>query len=473
MGRNRIVQNASLTILTTIIQGVLNLTIVIYLARVLKPEIYGEFSYTWVIIGMVGVLAYAGLPSFLTRELSRSDKAEAIIGYGSSLIIMISLLVTIGFGSAVQLVPSLYRYHLLFDPWLLFLCANSLSPRWIYIALSKLWVPSVADLMGTALRAIFTLWLVRNPADVTSAVIITGLTLILPLIIEYGWLHQRYRFRLKWISVRDGWKTLRMAFPLGVSEFIGILYSGVDTWILHGVLGSKAVGIYSAAYRPVTFLTMFSGIYFNLSFPILSRNTLANVAMTRKVLRLATVFFMVLIIPLGMGTGLIALPLISLAFGHLYAASGLVLTILIWSWSIGMVRNTFSITLLAANHEAEFARIFAYVGIINVVFVLLLVRWGPVGTAVALVLSQVVLAFLCIRAVHRVIPHPLDWPNLGVRLLKIMGNTLVMGGFVLETRRYVPVELSVFIGMLVYGGLTWMTHAMPWQEILDMLKRAS
>lgn len=464
-------QNATITTLTTIGQSVLNLALVVYLARVLEPTTYGVFNYTCAIIGMVGVLAYLGVPSLLARELSRTHSQKTVVTQGVSLILIISFTVTIGFIGVVQVIPGLYHYRLLFDLWSIFLVFNSVSPRWIFTALGNLWIPSVGDLIGTVVRIGFTLWLVHDPGDVVRAVVITSVSLGLPILGEYLWLYCWVPFKLEWIPISHVCKVIRSALPLGITGFVGMLYYSMDTWILHIFVGSKAVGIYSAAYRPVVFLATFSGVYFNLSFPILSRLSVADRPLTQHVLRLATISLAAFIIPLGVGTDLVASPLLQQAFGLPYTASGVVLAILIWSWCFGIVRDTFSTTLIAANQEVRFVRIFTVVGVINLGLMLILVHWGPLGTASALVITQTLLLVLCVREVRHVVPHPIDWHGQRVYLFKILINTVIMGVCVRVVRPYVPVEVAIGVGIVTYSGMTWWTKSFPWREVLTTIRR--
>jgi O-antigen/teichoic acid export membrane protein len=467
-----LLHNTTLASLGAIGQGIANLITVVYLARVLHPTRYGVFSYTWAIIGILGILTSLGLPTLLTRQLSRADDRTPALGYGLSMLGLLSVLVTIMFVAAVQVIPGLYRYHMVFDLWALLVLVNGINPRWVYTGLQQLWVSSVGDTATSVTRLALTVWLVHGPADLRRAVAITVLATALPVAGEMIWLRRHVRFRWQWISLHDGWSAIRQALPLGVTSFVSILYSGIDTWILHVYVGSRAVGIYSAAYRPVIFLTTFSGIYFNLTYPILSRLTLRDRPLTQRVIQLSGIAVLALVLPMGIGTDVVANALMRQAFGTTYVASGLVLSVLIWSWGLGIVRDTFSTPLVAGNQEVVFARVFGIAGVINAGLMFYVVRWGPVGTASALVITQALLLIFCVVAVRRLVPHPINLKTDGVYVLKIGVNSLVMGACVWLIRPHVSVELAILAGIVVYAGLTWITRSVPWQEVWDTIHMA-
>lgn len=470
--RSDLFRNTTISTLSTVVQGVANLLTVVYLARSLYPQAYGVFSYTWAMVGMVGVLTYLGLPPLLTRRLSRDHDPTVTISYGVSFVGVLSLNVTLGFLVAVQLVPGLYRYHDSFDLWGLIILINGINPQWIFSGLQQLWVASLGGLVGTILRLGLTLWLVHGPGDLNRAVGVTVFATAIPVLGEMIWVRRHVRFSLDWIPPKEIWTTIRSALPLGVTSFVSILYSGVDTWILHVFVGSRAVGVYSAAYRPITFLVTFSAVYFNLTYPILSRLTVQDRPLAQRVVQLASLSIFAIVMPMGVGTDVVAGPLMRQAFGSSYAASGLVLSVLIWSWIFGILRDTFSTTLIAGNGEVLFAKIFAVTGFVNAGLMWYCVRWGPVGTAAALAMTQGLLLVACLFAVRRVVPHPMQWTVQGRYALKIMLNSGIMGVTVWLVRPYVPVEVTILVGIVVYAGLTWITKAIPWREVLATLHLA-
>ncbi len=472
-GLSSIWRNTALSSIATAIQGIANLITVVYMARILDPVNYGIFSYTWAIIGMIGAVTYLGIPPLLTRQLSRTDNFSPIIGYGISLTGLVSLIVTTGFIVGVYIIPSLNQYQMLFDLWGITVWINGVNPRWIFSGLQRLWIPSLGDLLGAVMRLVLTVLFVHSPTNLSQAVEVTVISIMIPAIGEIIWLRWLVPFRLTCISLRQGWKTIREGLPLGVTSLVSILYSGLDTWILHAVMGARAVGYYSAAYRPIIFLLTFSGVYFNITFPLLSRLMIREPNTARKVLQLANISIFALVVPLGVGTDVIANPLILYAFGHQYTASGAVLAVLIWSYCLGLLRDIFSITLVASNHEILFAKLFAIGAVVNVGLMVWLVRWGPIGTATALVITQGLLLVSNVWAVQRILPNSIDIKSQAKPFIKIIINSVVMGICVWEIRTLVPVEVAIGVGILLYGTLTILTRSMPWHEVLDAMRMRS
>ncbi len=464
-------QNTAISSMATALQGVANLVTVIYLARILAPLHYGIFSYTWAISGMVGILTYLGIKPLLTRDLSRSGDPTQVVGYGLSLTALVSLIVAAGLVLGSLVMPGLVGYRDLFILWALFVFFNGVTPRWVYSGIQRLWMVSLGDLAGALVRLGLTVLWVHGPEDLGLAVGITVLSVALPVVGEVLWLRRLVPFRCQRISRREGFKTIRAGLPLAITSFVSILYSGVDTWILHVYAGSRAVGYYAAAYRPIVFLNTFSAVYFNLTFPLMSRLTVHDRPTAESVVQLAGISILALVIPIGVGIDVVAGPVMRQALGSRYAASGPVLAVLIWSWCLALYRDIFSTTLMAGNQEARFARLFALVGGANLILMGGLVHWRAMGIAVALVTTQGLLLGGTLRSVRRIVRSPVDWAHHRASFLKIVGNSLAMGAIVWWVKASVPVEVAIALGIIVYGLLTWLTRAVPWPEVLAISRR--
>lgn len=467
---NTLWRNSLVSTGTTFLQGMANLATVIYLARVLAPTAYGVFSYTWAFTGLFAFLTVLGIPPFLTRQLSRNiEDPRDVVSYGITLMGWLTVTVMMLFLISTQVVPGLVHYRILFDWWSLIFLQVGLNPQWIFSALQRLWIPMTLNFGGAILRLALILVLVHSSRDLVAAVIVTVTTLAVPLIVEFIWLHRLVAFHLIRLPWRRGWQTILESLPMGVISFVSILYMGVDTWILHAVVGSRAVGYYTAGYRPVIFLLTLSGVYFNLAFPLLSRFIIQDPIKARNFLRLVTLVMLTIVLPAAFGGDVVANSLMRDAFGLLYAPSGPVFAVLIWSWSLSLLRDVFSTALIASNHEKTFAKLFAISGIINLGLMLILVHWGPVGTASALVTTQALLLGLNVWAVQRFRVFALD-TSLLKPFGKIMFNSAIMAVVVWVIQPYVSLWIDIGVGIVLYTGLTILTRALPLKMLYYLAK---
>ncbi len=465
---NDLFKNTAVSAIATGIQGLANLVAVVYLARIFGPSAYGVFSYTWAVIGIVGVFTYLGVPTLLNRKVSLAEDSALphLVGLGLSITSLISISIGVLYLVAVQVIPGLSTYRLLFDIWTLALLPAGVTPRWIFSGLSRLWMSSVVDLAATMLRLVCILCFVHSPKQIPWAIAITVGTQFVAMLADLAWIRRIMPWRFQWISWHVGKDTIRQGLPLAITGFVGILYSGVDTWLLEGFRGATEVGYYAAAYRPVAFLATFSLVYFNLAFPILSRLIASAPKDVAQFLQRATLAIVAIVLPIGLGSDVIARPLMIAAFGPRYAASGPVLMIIIWSWAIGLLRDTFSTALIASHREKQYAKFVGLGGALNLVAMLFLVRFDGVGLASALVLTQLVLFAFCLRSVQRSLRPPVAWRPISRSLAKLLISSVGMALAVMAIQHWVSVWIAIGAGIVIYGGLVLITQALPITDLL-------
>jgi O-antigen/teichoic acid export membrane protein len=73
------VRNFSLLLSTNLLVSLIGMFTSIYIARVLSPVHYGEYSVILAVIGMFQVFASLGMPTTITREVSRNQERSKLI----------------------------------------------------------------------------------------------------------------------------------------------------------------------------------------------------------------------------------------------------------------------------------------------------------------------------------------------------------------------------------------------------------
>ena len=134
------------------------------------------------------------------------------------------------------------------------------------------------------------------------------------------------------------------------------------------------------------------------------------------------------------------------------------------------MRDIFSTALIASNHEKMFAKLFGLAGTINVLLILVLVHWGPLGTATALLMTQALLLGLNVIMVQRLGIFSLE-RSLLIPFVKVLVNSLAMAAIVWVIRPYVPLWVDIGAGLVSYGGLTLIDRALPLQMLYHMARQ--
>ena len=228
----------------------------------------------------------------------------------------------------------------------------------------------------------------------------------------FGVVYFRQRpLRIPW-TLRRAREILQPALTIGAAQAMGLLNYNFDSVLLGFLSTARTVGLYNAAYKPVTIALALPLTYFIGLFPALSRTHAEGPAVFRPLVERSLRLSALMVVPLAVGGTLLAQPIILLLYGANYAQSAQVLSILIWSAVLVILRGSYRHSLIAAGHQGLDLRCAILASCVNVGLNLLLIpRFGMIGAAAATVAGDAVwfvMAFVSFE--RRVMPlNPLPY----------------------------------------------------------------
>ena len=230
-----------------------------------------------------------------------------------------------------------------------------------------------------------------------------------------GWLWLRHRFFTPILSFRpDTWREIvRRALPLGAAIALSVAYTRTAVFVLDAVEGADAVGNYGAAMKLTEPLSILPAALLAAVFPALVGSR-ADHNPVGEQLRSLTMLVLAGCGVLVAAVGVTAGPwLLELLYGSQYAGASAPLQVLAVAVLFTFVNYALAHFLIAHDMHRRYLAYTVTVFTLNLVLCLVLVpRFGPVGAAWSVVLSEVVLLILCWRALPRtrqgaaVVGHP-------------------------------------------------------------------
>lgn len=190
-------------------------------------------------------------------------------------------------------------------------------------------------------------------------------------------------------------KFLLEATPLGISAIVTFIYFKADTILLSLLKPAQDVGIYSAAYKVIENITFFPAMIVGLTMPIMSYTVIHNREKFISVVNKNLKAFVILSLPLVIGTFFLSDKIITIIAGKEFPQSAEVLKIIIFALAFIFFGQLFNNVLIASGMQKKLLWILVFCAFFNVTSNLFLVpRFSYLATAWISVLTEFLVILL-------------------------------------------------------------------------------
>ena len=462
----KIAKNSLVLLASNIISKILGFFYVLYIARYLGAEGFGILSFALAFTGIFGVFTDLGLDTLTVREVAR-DKSLAS-KYLGNIVVMKIFLVIITFalialtinllGYPQQTIKIVYLVALS----VVFSAFSSIFNS-IFQGYEKMEYQSLGQILSSALMLSGALFAISHGLDVIGFASIYFMVSAVAL--GYSFAVYTWKFSLPKIEINFSfWKsTIKEALPFGLTGIFVTIYYWTDSVMLSLMKTNEVVGWYNAAYRLIMILLFIPSIINITIFPVMSRFYVSS----KDSLRFAyeTYFrYMVMIgIPIGFGTTLLADRIILLIFGAEYENSIIALQILVWSSVFIFLSSAFARLLESSNKQRTITKITAINALANVIINLILIpKFSYIGASIATVITEFSALIFGIVVCSN-LGYGLSKKNL-IGLSKITIASLPMSIFIIYLR-----DLNLLFLVLLSAGLYFfILYLLSWFEEEDI-----
>ena len=246
----------------------------LYIARYLGPEMYGQFAFAIMIITLFEVFAKLGLDDILTRESSKRDENDDKFLNNVISIKVVVAVVVILFANLV--VFFLYenvalRFAIAIRSFLLFFSSVSRTLNAIFASKLKMLNPSLIRAGSKFFFPFLAAIVMLNDSSYLFLIAAS----VVPFVIEavFLWVVSTSSFlNFKFqISKKVFVFLLRESWPIALLGLVSILYTRTDVVLLSRLVSSEELGFYTAAINIVDGSLSITGSILATAFPLLSR----------------------------------------------------------------------------------------------------------------------------------------------------------------------------------------------------------
>jgi O-antigen/teichoic acid export membrane protein len=388
----KIAANAASLLTSDVLNKATTFGIYALLARYSDPRSFGQLSLGLLLLYTFQVFAVMGLPTVMTRQISkRPSRAGRCLGAAGLIVAATSLTTTAAlalFTTAMQyerdtaIVILLLSFGL--PPYALAIALESVFRGW-----EKMELIAFANVPVNLIKVAAAWWLLRKGHGVEAvACLLVGCRIAI-LLIE-GWLyfvHQRRSAGADLFTI-DLRYVRRLASK--ASTFFGMdaviaIWGSANVVLLSKLAGEAEVGIYSAAWQLMVPARLFYQSIVNSVFPQMCRTMAAAPSRLKEMLQWIIEFLFAIGLPLSVALFFLAEPGLLLLYGEMeFAAAGDIVRILVGVLLLHTLTSALGNALWAASRERITLRIVVVNLAVNIVVAAILIPpFGAVGAAVA------------------------------------------------------------------------------------------
>ena len=434
------------------------------LLRYLATADYGRFAAMVVYVTLIGVVADLGLQTVFIRETSRDrQQFGRYLGNLISARVVLSIAALLVLAVVLRLLsPSLFPFTIAGFVLLVTTSYSSLLRAVFYIR-GRLGYEAVAIVIEAVIVLALTIYAIQHRAHWDAFLwcysASYAFTCLFALVVV----------RLRWrdpVVPRLEPALLRLLLAAGIPLALGFtvtsVYAQIDVVLLQLIKGFTVVGWYSAANRYIDAVAWVPQSAMGAVFPALAMVAAGQRAQLVFAYEKSYKMLAVLGLPLAVGIGVLALPLMRLLApdGHLDPAVP-ALELLAPSVFLLFVNNTFIYTLTAINRQLDFTRLSLATLAVNLILNLALIPTvGLAGAAAASTLTEGALFiggwWLLRRQQLRL--QPIDG------ILRVIAAAALMGVAAYLVHAW-PLVLVVVIAATVYALALLLLRALNAEEL--------
>lgn len=428
-------------------------TFVVYLlvGRYLGAFEFGQFSLGITYFQTFQLLAIAGLQTLITREVAKDKSAtNRYLMTGSAIILLFSAVSLL----LLWITVSLLNYEA-DTQFIILLIASSLLPyalgevcNAVFRAWERMHHIATSNLAVTVAKIGLTYLLLSQGYGLVTVAFVIILTHTLGFVIKLAIL-------IKTI-VRPAW-AVEIAFGIALIKstltFLGIrgakaILNSLDIIIISKLIGEVEVGLITAAAQLLVPIGLILDSTIDGVFPLMCRSYEQGLGRLKIVSEQLLEGMLMIVIPATVGIFMFSESILVFLYGAGdFVQASLMLQIMVWTLILRTFTRVLGSTLIATMQEKKTLRILLVdVGATILIAPIMIVQFGLVGAAIAVLAVRVVDALQHYMPVVRTFP---DMAILRSSWKPLLASTLMF--LVLEYSTEPNLFLNVGLGILVYA----------------------
>lgn len=446
--------NMSWMMISQIVSSVFAFIWTILITRYLGPSEYGIYGSAVSFSGLFIVIADLGISGYVIRSISSDfEKEEYYLRNAFSLTILLSIL--------YFFVVLIFLFVFGWNNYMTFICLlfafENIMVRFSNIfSISfqiheKMKYSAIASIITTISSFILIILAIINSFGLIGVSLAFVLANVFSLFYIFVTVRKHF-FKPKFLFNPSFYKKLLFGgIPFAIAGIFGTVYFSIDIVMITQFVGTYDAGLYNAAYKLITVLTLFYSIYTVVVFPVMSKLFVDSEELLHISFIKSMKYLLLVTIPISVFTCFYSGSIINI-YGAEFIEASTALSILIWTVCFLFVNGACSMILNASYKEYAVTKIFGVAALFNVVLNLFLIpNYSLYGAAVSTVLSEILIFILQMYTVRKIDQLPNRHFVFDVFKIVIASGILAIVLYYLNLNMWlaIPVSLIVYFATIL------------------------
>ena len=426
------------------------------MARYLGVNNYGIFGFATSLTGILMIITDMGLNNHVVRHIATNYESapkylgnamplKSIFGLGT-IIITLVILIVMKSNEIVVIVTLLFTLEVIIKSFIGLIDGS-------FQAFEEGKYQGIGNLILHILLLIFILIAIFTDLGILGIAISYIIANLIAFAFEYYILTKNIVKPKFEIDVEFYKKITIIALPFAVTGLLYTIYYSIDIVMLTNIVGDYATGIYNAAYKLISVLTLFYSVYLAVIFPVMSKFFKNDESMLLISFEKSVKYLMLITIPLAMATMIYSTDLIQFIYGYDYDAASSVLSILIWTVCLLFINGAANTVLNASYREVTLTKIYAIAAIFNIILNFFMIpQFSYNGAAITTVLSDILILIMQSYVIYKLGHRPNK--KLYSDLVKIIIGSGILGILLYFLKLNMWVALPV--GIIIYFAIIYL-----------------
>ena len=447
----RIVVNFASLMASQIIARLIQLAIFVLLARSLRKEDFGVFSFGFAFSLVFVIVADFGLSLLLVREISRDKKLASKYLSNSIIAKILFSIVTLIFAYLfLDIMNYSQEVKTVAYIMLLFSLLQSFTEVYfsIYRAFEKMHYDALIKVIRMVLLIGAVFYLIQNGYGIVAASMAFLITEIIVLLIAALITYTKFvrvSFDFDYEFTKQLIKESSIFF---FSVVFTTIYLYIDQIFISKFRDTTEVGVYSAAANIVIMLIFIPQMYVNSIFPVISRFYINSKESLKLAYEKSFKYMFVFGLSIAAGIYVLADKIILFLYGKEFSEAVIVLKILAGYSFLKFLNPVTGYTLIAINKQGT--RLFgqASAAVINIVLNIIWIPiYGIVGAAMATLITEIIFFLMYSGFIYKY--------GFGFKFLApFIYKPLIATGIMVFSLQFIGnLFLAVIAGFLIYCAI--------------------